>query len=161
MNSVTFDTEITSVVPDCVYKGNVYEQTVVVELPNDTRIELFDTVPDVLPEDAIGKTGFVTASVLALSDLVSVEEPAKPAIHPLDSKWCYELCGRIVELDMANHGFKEKYPVGGVVLDIGYGTVLVSPDGITQQLTSGSVAIGDFVRIEKGRLDFVSLTVDE
>ena len=92
---------------------------------------------------------------------IEMIDEARTGISEADekiSKWSYEFYGRIVDQNVEDAWFQDKHD-DLLILDIGEGTVLVSPtDEMVDWINEGRLETGDFVRISAARTDLVAIS---
>lgn len=139
------------------YQGTIYEQTAVLETEHNT-IALFDGHTTVTQE-SVGKSCSFVVLVNPRENGIEIIDEARTGISEADekiSKWSYEFYGSIVELNVEDEWFREKHD-DLLILDIGEGTVLVSPtDEMVDWINEGRLETGDFVRLSAARTDLVA-----
>lgn len=139
--------KIIDVVPDVEYKGTVYEQRVIVEFPDGTRIGLFDYDRHVNPE-MVGRSKSV--SILAyIPSEVNVCN-GKPGIVPNADN----------PLEWKHHVFRGNVTNvekdGTVVLDVGYGDVRVDAD--VNELVEDGIHEDQSLEVRVNRSDLIGLS---
>jgi hypothetical protein len=141
------ESKIIDIVPDVEYEGTVYEQRMVVELPDCVRIGLFDYDLHAKREMIGDKKAL---SILGyIPNDASVEIDLEIGIEASTSK----------PLDWKNHTFRgyiERVNEGeAVVLDVGYGTVQIDND--VAELVDGQLKEDQFLQVRTNRSDLVGL----
>ncbi|MFC7047155.1 hypothetical protein ACFQH6_18710 [Halobacteriaceae archaeon GCM10025711] len=147
---MTIEATIIRTEPDSVYQGAVYDQTVVIELPDGTRFGLFD--PDVtVGSKFIGQTVQLTVTVLVHEGGIErLTEGMGEIIPSTDNPLSWRnhvYVGRIDEFLSWSGNRRE------IQLDIGTGTIIVRP----KQELIGELREGDILRIDASRSDVTGI----
>ncbi|GAB3019542.1 hypothetical protein [Natronobiforma cellulositropha] len=137
--------------PEAEYEGVVYDQTVTVALEeattSATRLALFDPSMAVT-DDHVGSTVDLAVSVLS-SAVERLDTPTRDVRETDEgaSAWSYEFLGRVCATDAD----------GGVVLDIGCGTISVEPSADLARCLEAGGADGPHLRVLASRTDLAAL----
>lgn len=141
------------------YRGTVYEQTAVLETNQDT-IDVFDG-SGVATQELIGESHVFVIMIEPREKGVEIlDEP----IHGISdatekiSKWSYNFSGQIVEPNVEDVWFRDKYD-NLLLLDIGVGIVLLRPtDDMIDWMVNGELEEGDYIRVSAARTDLVAIS---
>ncbi|SFL69463.1 hypothetical protein SAMN04487950_4632 [Halogranum rubrum] len=149
---MTLEATIIRTEPDTVYQGTVYDQTVVVELPNGIRFGLFD--PDLVVDSKfIGRNVQLTVTVLAHEGGIERITDGIGEINPLKDDplfWRdHVYVGKIRDILSWSENRRE------IQLDIGDGTIIVRP----KQDMIGELREGDQLRIKASRSDVTGIEI--
>lgn len=108
--------EIVAIEPVTVYKGTVYDQTVIARLQDGTPVSLFDLTPTSATDDMIGKTLHAEIGLLPSNDGASWTDRPIGIYPPTEqlSEWSYDVIGNIATKELT---------FGPVPIDIGCGVV--------------------------------------
>lgn len=144
------ESKIIDTTPDTEYKGTVYEQCVVIELPDGEQMGIFDS-DMIISDGMIGETlslsilGYIPKSVEILDESDHQIEPFPDA--PLD--WQnHTYYGRIEKIGSSNNPKR-------LLLDVGYGTVQIDSDihtYIDEELVEGM-----YIRVQTSRSDLLGI----
>lgn len=147
---MTVEATIIRTEPDTEYQGTVYDQNVIVELSDGTRLGLFD--PDAIVDSTlIGKTLLLTITASMFDS--NPEKVSKPTTRVSPSSdqplfWrghVYQ--GRIAEILSWIEDRNE------IRLDIGIGTMIVRP----RRDEIGDMQEGDYMRVKASRSDIIGI----
>lgn len=144
---MAIEAEIVDVLPDVEYKGTVHEQRVIVELPDEIQIGLFDYDLHADPE-MVGEVKSV--SIFAYIPSEATVCNGEPGIVPNADD----------PLEWKHHVYRGKVTTvegdGTVVLDIGYGDVRVDSD--VHGSVEGRIREDMFLKVRVNRSDLVGLS---
>lgn len=141
------------------YQGTIYEQTVVLETEHST-ITVFDGHTIATKESIGGSRSFVVLIDPRENGIEMTDEERKDISETDEkiSRWSYDFYGRVVEQNVKDIWFRDEHD-SLLILDIGEGTVLVSPtDDAKNWINEGKLEKGDFVRISATRTDLVDMS---
>lgn len=128
------------------YRGTIYEQTAVLRI-DDTTFKVYDD-HKFISSDMIGERFLFGIRALTVEDGVKVIDSAERGIYPPReqiSKWSNDFCGEIVEFG----AWSEEDTDELVLLDIGFGTILVSPpENVLERLRVGEYLCATATRTE-------------
>ncbi len=138
--------EIVAIEPCAVYKGTVYDQTVIARLQDGTPVSLFDLTPISTTDDMIGKNLQAEVSLLPANDGASWTVKPVGVYPPTEqlSEWSHDIIGEIIA---------EELTAGPVPLDISCGTVYTP---MTEEMKEMANEIGTLKRslyLHSSRLD--------
>jgi hypothetical protein len=154
----TLAVEVVEIEVEAEYRGSIYERTVRVRTDSST-LDLFEGKSHVT-EDDVGTRAELVVLGRPAGD-VTLAETAKRGIEQVQdredrsSKWEATVVGEVVSLDVSDDWLQGQYS-RVLLLDVGLGTVLLSPtDQITQMIENGSIRENSVIRVECSRVDIV------
>ena len=139
--------EIIEIEPEAVYKDTVYDQTVIGQIQDGRRVELFDSSASV-SEDSIGEVLDTLVHAMPKSHgerkVLDKSLGFRSSENP-STKWSYDLVGKIADIDLDE---------GTLALNIGSGEILVKFYNETEAvLESTNASIDDCLHIPDCRID--------
>lgn len=150
---------IVSVEPESVYEGVVYSQSVDVEIDQEQVLHLYDGNA-LVDESATGSSRSLGIMVIP-TDGIEVSEREQAVGIPKNklSEWAYEFAGTVVDVDRSPNRPTEKpnQTAPRIVLDVGFGTILVESSSKLTELIRSGLDIGDPLIVPGSRTDIIAV----